>query len=200
MPITTVDFEAAGAAAPNTGTALGSFYAAQSSTAAYRLGLVFSAAAQAFRNDGTGAGYNYTAVPSRHPNDCFLRNDFSQAVTITVEAGYNFDGLTLDYAVASQNFQIVVYSRPDSASVVHTVTRDVNAAGAGFVWTANDVLDLAGAGFGSDAYIDRIVITPVAGFFAIDNLRFTGSGPAVEPAFWASGCQAWPAGTGHRAP
>ena len=166
-----LDFEVIGLAAPSTGTPVGDTFKAQ--------GFSFDPSANAF-HAGTDADAWQSGPPIHSGSFGFVSNSLGQGFTINVLAGFNFNGLTLDYAVASQPFRIQVVSRADSSGAVNTATRDVTAAASGWVWTEND--EIAKGGFG---LIDHINFLPSAGFLAIDNLRFTpeaAGGNLPEPA------------------
>ena len=171
-----LDFEVLGLAAPGTGTPVGDAFKNQ--------GFTFGADALAFHNGVVGDPNNWhSGPPARTNNFGFVSNTLNVGFTINVLAGFDFNGLTLDYAVASQSFEIKVVSRADSGGVVKTVTLDVSGSNAGWIWTEND--DITTAGFG---LIDHIEFKPSAGFLAIDNLRFSPSGPGgnvPEPAGFA---------------
>lgn len=173
-----LDFEVLGMAAPRTGTPVGDAFRSSK-------GLTFGAGARAFHVGVVeDPDNNWTAGPPARPNNFgFVSNTFNVDFTINVLAGFDFNGLTLDYAVASNSFKIKVVSRANSSGVVNTVTRDVAASNAGWIWTENDEITQAGFGL-----IDHIDFTPSAGFLAIDNLRFSPSGPGTqvpEPAGFA---------------
>lgn len=171
-----LDFEVLGLAAPSTGTPVGEAFKNQ--------GFTFGADALAFHSGVVGDPNNWdSGPPARTNNFGFVSNTLDVGFTINVLAGFDFNGLTLDYAVASQSFEIKVVSRADSSGVVNTVTRDVSASNAGWIWTENDEITKAGFGL-----IDHIDFKPSAGFLAIDNLRFSPSAPGAnvpEPAGFA---------------
>lgn len=166
-----LDFEVLGLAAPATGTPVGDIFKAQ--------GFTFSAGASAFHS-GTDDQAWKSGPPTHSGSFGYVSNEVGVGFTINVLAGVNFNGLTMDYAVASQPFSIEVVSRADSSGAVNTATRDVSATASGWVWTESD--EIVTVGFG---LIDRIRFIPSSGFLAIDNLRFTQAGPGTnvpEPA------------------
>ena len=166
-----LDFEVLGLAAPNAGTPVGDTFKGQ--------GFTFGEGARAFHS-GTDDNAWKSGPPTHSGSFGFVSNSIGQGFTIKVLDGFDFNGLTMDYAVASQSFRIEVVSRRDSSGIVNTATRDVSAAASGWVWTEND--EIAKSGFG---LIDHIAFTPTLGFLAIDNLRFSPNDPGSnvpEPA------------------
>ena len=166
-----MDFEVLGWEAPAIGTPVGDTFKSQ--------GFIFGAGASAFHS-GTDAKAWQSGPPAHSGSIGFVSNSFGQGFTIKVVDGFNFNGLTMDYAVSTQSFEIKVVSRADNTGAVNTTTRDVAAASSGWVWTEND--ELAMAAFGS---IDHIEFIPLGGFVAIDNLRFAPGAPGTgvpEPA------------------
>lgn len=166
-----LDFEDLGLAAPITGTPVGDTFRNQ--------GFTFTSQASAFHSGTDDAAWQ-SGPPTHSGSFGFVSNSFGRGFTINVLAGFNFGGLTMDYAVASQPFRIEVVSRADGTGVVKTATRDVSAALSNWVWTEND--EIANAGFG---LIDRIDFISANGFLAIDNLSFTVAAPGAsvsEPA------------------
>ena len=154
-----LDFEVLGLAAPAIGTPVVDTFKTQ--------GFTFSSGARAFHS-GTDANAWQSGPPTHSGSFGFVSNEIGVGFTINVLAGFDFNGLTMDYAVASQPFRIEVVSRADSSGAVNTATLNVGAAASGWKWTENH--EIAKGAFG---LIDHIDFLPSAGFLAIDNLRFT---------------------------
>lgn len=165
------DFELLGLAAPQIGTPVVDTFKSQ--------GLTFGAGANAFHS-GTDANAWTDGPPTHSGSFGFVSNSVGQGFTIQVVNGFNFSGLTMDYAVSTQSFEIKVVSRADNTGAVTIATRDVIASPSGWVWTEND--EIAKSGFGM---IDHVEFNPSGGFLAIDNLRFIPNDPGAgvpEPA------------------
>lgn len=156
-----LDFEVLGWAAPATGTPVGDTFKTQ--------GFTFSAGASAFHS-GTDDDAWKSGPPTHSGSFGFVSNKVDTGFTINVLAGFNFNRLTMDYAVASEPFRIEVVSRAGS-----TAAREVSAAPSGWRWTEAD--EIAKAGFG---FIDHISFITTSGFLAIDNLRFTQAAPGTQ--------------------
>ena len=124
-----LDFEVIGLAAPSTGTPVGDTFKAQ--------GFSFDPSANAF-HAGTDANAWQSGPPIHSGSFGFVSNSVGQGFTIQVVNGFNFSGLTMDYAVSTQSFEIKVVSRADNTGAVTIATRDVIASPSGWVWTEND--------------------------------------------------------------
>lgn len=118
----------------------------------------------------SGPGYNGTN---------YSISGFMSSMRFTVLAGTNYDRLVVGYAVASQPFDIIVYSRPDptNGNAVYTATASVSAANAGVPWTYNDSLAarMITAGFGPSACIDYVESAANGGFIWWDGFTFSRS-------------------------
>lgn len=135
-------------------------------------GITASGISQIEANTGaaaSGVGYSGTR---------YGQGGLDVLMSFNIAPGTNYDRLIVGYAVSSQPFDLIVYSRPDATAgnIVRTAVVNVSAAASGVVWTYNDSLAvrMANAGFGANACIDRVESNG-SGFIWWDQFTFSRS-------------------------
>lgn len=123
---------------------------------------------------GSGAG----SAGSAYNGTNYSVGGLGTPMRFNVLAGTNYDRLVVGYAVSSQPFTIVVYSRPDATNgnAVYTATGNISGTASGVEWTYNDsfAARMITAGFGPSACIDYVEATG-AGFIWWDEFTFSRS-------------------------